>query len=401
MDISNSVNQNNAYVAYTKAIYADSTYRILLKRKLANKTTFETTSTRVSPDSLVSSLFPSIDVDNQGNIHVLFMSSTVDAPNLSMYYTRSADAGLTFSKPIKISDIQIPHLSPNQATGTITGFLPNRIYPCPQIKVDNSLGIYTNRVYAVWAANGTDRRLTEGMDIYLSYSSDNGATWTIPKVVNDDKNNTKAEQFHPTLSVTPNGIVAITWYDRRDDANNAQTRYYSAISKNGGILFEQNKTISTQAADFSVIGQSNASFGIGEYNATVSTKNFLIPFWCDGRNNNGNIEVYTALIPLSNTVSTDIVEVKTLSAGFTLADIYPNPTQDDIVVNVDCLSSISECLIRITDEQGKIVHQEKRLGLLSGQQQWTINIRNFSKGTYVCSVISSKGIMSKNFIIAR
>ena len=56
---------------------------------------------------------------------------------------------------------------------------------------------------------------------------------------------------------------------------------------------------------------------------------------------------------------------------------------------------------KITDEQGKIVHQEKRLGLLSGQQQWTINIRNFSKGTYVCSVISSKGIMSKNFIIAR
>jgi hypothetical protein len=50
-------------------------------------------------------------------------------------------------------------------------------------------------------------------NVYLIASYDGGATWTAPILVNDNASPTEALQ--PNLEVAPNGVVAVTFYDRR------------------------------------------------------------------------------------------------------------------------------------------------------------------------------------------
>jgi hypothetical protein len=52
-------------------------------------------------------------------------------------------------------------------------------------------------------------------DVYFTQSTDGGAKWSTPALVNDDANSA-TDQFQPSVAAGPGGAVAVAFYDRRE-----------------------------------------------------------------------------------------------------------------------------------------------------------------------------------------
>jgi hypothetical protein len=86
-----------------------------------------------------------------------------------------------------------------------------------------------NHIYLVY--NDVGQAPGDRGDIYFTQSTNGGRSWTTPVKLNDDA--TKADQFFPTLTVTPDGShVFVTWYDRRNAATpNGNMERFGVIGK--------------------------------------------------------------------------------------------------------------------------------------------------------------------------
>lgn len=395
----NSAFRDNIYAAYTQLNALDTTYSILVKTKVPNNNTFGESVVVTSTDFEFAQ-FSSIDVDSDGGIHLLFTGSKVSDTILAIYYSNSLDGGNTFSDPIKVSDIEIPCLSPTQicTEAYITGIEPERTYPCNHLNVDRSGGLYDGNIYAVWTANGIETPDTDGLDIYFSKSENQGEDWSLPIILNDD-NLPNAHNFYPSISVNESGIVIITWYDRREDPNNLLTKYYMTTSCDGGETFSENIPVSSESTDFSSIGLSNGNFGIGEYTQVISTPYHAIPFWADGRTNDGNLEIFSSCISLTNCeLSTSISQIGTLSELFSFENIFPNPTSNQFLIQFG-LTKASNIEIEIVDLNGKLVQGSIKKSLFSGKHELNLNLNNLPSGEYFCILKSDFGFQSKKFSI--
>ena len=93
----------------------------------------------------------------------------------------------------------------------------------PTIAIDHS-GRHNGRIYMVWAQ--PERQVEErisissiryygyNFDVFLSYSDDDGRTWSQPARVNDD--NTWGDQVTSSIDIDTNGIVHIAFIDKRE-----------------------------------------------------------------------------------------------------------------------------------------------------------------------------------------
>jgi hypothetical protein len=398
-DLSNSAHRGNVYAAYVYINTADTSYNIFVKTKKATGTTFEN-KVDLTPANITFSQFTSIDVDAKGVVHVLFAGATAEDEVASLYHCKSTDGGTTFSAPVSISPFFLSCFPPgSDSTCSITGIDPNRVYPCPHLRVDKSIGQNTGNLYVVWTANGVNELKTTGTDIFFSKSTDGGATWTPARILNNDKI-ANVDQFFPSLAVNDQGTLVITWYDRREDAaDNKMTKYYMTVSKDGGNSFESDFAVSTDASDFSVIGQSNAQFGVGEYTQVVTTNNYAIPFWADGRDNDGNIEVFTSLIPIGTDQTTDVKEVGTLSEQFNVTGLYPNPAKNIATVELT-LKANSKVTIQLFSTDGKLQKNITRQNLTGGVHHISLDVKNLPNGQYWCVIRSDFGFKAQSLVVS-
>jgi hypothetical protein len=118
----------------------------------------------------------------------------------------------------------------------------------PRAAIDQSRGSHRGRLYLVWADWEASRK---AYVVRLAYSDDLGKTWKTT-IVNEDANGRDVN--NPALAVNRDGIVGVTWNDRRDDPKNRCWRLYSAISTDGGETFlpdvkMSNAPTCTNAAD--------------------------------------------------------------------------------------------------------------------------------------------------------
>lgn len=131
-------------------------------------------------------------------VYTAFPRSTF--PVADIWLLKSSDGGQSFSPPIHaLSFPAYPFLT-----------LPNTTF---RDGISDS--------FAVSPANGHLFLALEvyngkGLDVMLSESSDGGMTWTGPIYVNDPETvNDGTDQFQPTVAVSPTGLVAVAFYDRR------------------------------------------------------------------------------------------------------------------------------------------------------------------------------------------
>lgn len=157
----------------------------------------------------------------------------------------------------------------------------NRVNGMPVTAVDISSSKYKGNVYINWS----DQRSPEDTDIYISKSTDQGETWSMPLRVNTD--NTKTHQFFSWMSVDPvTGYLYIIYYDR-SAYTNKQTDVVLALSKDGGNTFHTT-TISEKPFD-----PTGCPF-FGDY-TNISVYNGIIrPIWT--RYEDKKLSVWTSLI---------------------------------------------------------------------------------------------------------
>jgi len=131
-------------------------------------------------------------------------------------------------------------------------------------------------------------------DIFVSFSDDNGATWSQRAAVTDPLG-FGVDRFYPWISVDPtNGAVNISFYDTRNDITGARfmTDVYFTQSSDGGATWRLPNTRVSSASSNEhdcngVFPCSAIDYGnqYGDYTGLVSYNGVSHPIWTDSRNN--------------------------------------------------------------------------------------------------------------------
>lgn len=153
-----------------------------------------------------------------------------------MYFITSSDGGKTFDAPRKVAEVGSSGWRP-----LLRDFA--RAFTLPLFAVDANLeSRFHSRIYMVW-----DDVSGGGSDIWLMHSDDIGRTWSPKHRVNDNPPAPGAPRDHrsaPVVAVNRSGVVAVAWYDRRDDPARRCWAQYFAASLDGGETFLPNTAIS-------------------------------------------------------------------------------------------------------------------------------------------------------------
>jgi len=211
--------------------------------------------------------YPAVD----HNTGVVYDSWHDYAKNI-IYVDKSTDGGVTWGQDVAAAQT-------HAGFGTDIGCVGGRSQgPAHALKVGPSGALYL--VYADPVTSGPSSRR---FDILLTNSTNGGATWSVPVVLNDD--NTSTDQFHPTLSVESNGAggdkVTVTFYDRRDDPNNCLANVYATQSTDSAVTWSANVLMTSAQSNFD--GNPN---GPGDYSSSTPFGSAVWPFFCDHRASN-------------------------------------------------------------------------------------------------------------------
>src|SRR6266566_8411943 len=162
----------------------------------------------------------------------------------------------------------------------------------PGLAWDRSGGPHDGRVYLVYTREHPNE--SDDMDIMLSYSDDQGVTWSAPVRVNDDR--TVNSQFLPKISLDQtDGHVAIVWYDARNDLGlggagdtdgvpNDEAQFWGAFSDDGTTV-SSNLQISARTSNSH---DSQNGIDYGDYSGLSFFGGVAHPAWSDNSNSTGN-----------------------------------------------------------------------------------------------------------------
>jgi hypothetical protein len=219
-------------------------------------------------------------------------------------------------------------------------------------------------------------------DIYYTRSTNNGVTWSSPAPLNTDQlaqNN--VVQWQPSISVTSQGLVLASWYDRRETTDGLNYRYYGRMSLDNGATFLPEEPISDVAIPQPTQFDSNTDYCFaGDSNFHAPLENDTLVTWTDGRNtvfdgvsDVAQMDVYFDRVPLCPTINVSPTSLpngqvtvgydQTVTAsggtgpyGFALSGILPDGlglnTSTGNIAGIPTTTGIAPFSIIATDSEG-------------------------------------------------
>ena len=142
----------------------------------------------------------------RGRTQDLTVNAGDGGANATMEFLHSKDGGETLEPSVIVSPF---FMDRPRSEGANIG----------QLAVDATEGPFKDRLYAVWPDAREDR-----VQLFFSHSADKGKSWSPAMAVNDDRSfadmEKKRDHILPAVAVNKEGVVAVTWYDRRDSPDN-------------------------------------------------------------------------------------------------------------------------------------------------------------------------------------
>jgi hypothetical protein len=158
----------------------------------------------------------------------------------------------------------------------------------PACDSDRSKGAHRGRLYCSWMdLNGAGNTV-----ILLAFSDDAGATWSAPASVGHQLPGT--DRFNQWLSVDPaTGDVTVSYYDTQNDVTGQRymTDIYLSRSSDGGASWLADVRVTTQSSNEhdcnGVYPCASINYGNqqGDYEGLVTFRGVSHPVWTDSRRN--------------------------------------------------------------------------------------------------------------------
>ncbi len=198
---------------------------------------------------------------------------------------RSTDKGVTWSKVIDIStDGSIAVRDPDTGAGVRAGA------GLPDIAVGPD-----GTLYAVWS-DGRFSGFTHD-DVALSRSTDGGLTWSAPIKVNASPPGVAA--FTPSVDVSSDGTVAVTYYDFRNntsDPNTLPTDAFAVFSHDGGATFGGELRLTPNSFDLDLAPKAGGRF-LGDYVGLSHVGSTFTPFFTQSVSSSNPTDIFASFVP--------------------------------------------------------------------------------------------------------
>ncbi|MEN3333420.1 MAG: hypothetical protein V7641_2785 [Blastocatellia bacterium] len=221
-----------------------------------------------------------------------------DTSSRGIYVVKSTNGGVSYGAPLKIAttfdgyDIGVPSFNNRRALIYVSG----GAYKSPT----------KNMVYATWtdltgaagctsSANepGSNAASTCKTRIWFARSTDGGATWAAPLMINNQAS--LSDQFNQWLAVDETtGAIGVIYYDTVNDAGRKKTDIWYQSSFNDGVSWNTPAKVTTAQTDETISG-ANSGNQFGDYNALSAYAGSFFPSWTD-RRNNAREEIWTARV---------------------------------------------------------------------------------------------------------
>lgn len=247
--------------------------------------------------------YPVISVDGDGVVHAAYWAREYppgdnpngqDGPVRPIRYAQSKDQGKTFSAARDIDP-------------------GSQVAPRPGVLVADPK---SDAIYLAWHGNEDEKNAADDFkgdyQTFFRASPDGGKTWGARTVLNDDKTAVPVGQFHPNVSIAPNGRVDVAWYDGRlspkepaapgEDETGLQDVYYTS-SSDQGRTFGPNERITDRSIDRSIGVYSNEIDSKTNVGIT-STDDKVYFAWQDSRNADRELQpedIYTSVLAKNST----------------------------------------------------------------------------------------------------
>jgi hypothetical protein len=199
--IPGNANQDHVYAAW--AVFNGSAIKVRMAVSRDRGQTFAKAETITTPSEVSAGatyVYPAIDA--AGDVYAAVVSFPPNGGPSTIYVARSDDDGRSFGPWVAVAS---PGVIP-------TAGLPNTRFRDGITESFAASPTHPGHVYVAYEDwDGAQ------MDVKLSQSTDAGAHWSPPVVVNDnvDAAGSPTDQFQPTVAAGPNGAVAVAFYDRR------------------------------------------------------------------------------------------------------------------------------------------------------------------------------------------
>jgi hypothetical protein len=381
-DMTNSPFRHNLYVCWTEfdlygsSSTADSS-RILFSRSTDAGTTWSTPvrlSDRagdcIDEDNTVEGAVPAVGPNGE-------VYTTWSGP-LGIMFDKSTNGGLTWGDDVFVSS------QPGGWDFMIPGIYRANGMPITVCDVSNSP--YRGTIYVNWS---DQRNGLNNTDVFLSKSTDSGNTWTPAKVVNDDVLTIGAHQFFTWMTIDQaTGYIYCVFYDRRNASANA-TDVYVARSTDGGETF----------TNFNVSQSSftpTSSVFFGDYTCISAHDRKIYPIWM--RLDGSALSVWTAII--NDSVTVGVPGEVGHASSFALQQNYPNPFNPSTMIRFN-IPSREHVTLSVFDVLGREVAALVDRVVEPGEHTIVFSAWDYqlSSGTYFYHMKAGGFVQTRKFIL--
>ncbi len=383
-----TVNTDKPWLAvdrYSSSPNVDNVYIPLVENEVNLYVLDENYQTTASLEIEDGNHLPSIVVKKDGTV----FTSTVNLDSDNVIYVQEySNGGTNLIHSTQV--VSFPDYTFNAPD------ISKRFQPTVYLAIDNSeSGNYAGRLYLTYTASETDN--PDYFNVFLTYSDDNGATWSTPKVVHSDTQD-EIQQFYSSIYVNESGVLLLDWYDRKNHTNtNKDTDFFIGVSYDGGETFTEAQ-LNSSPSDFDFVIPSSNDFGIGEYHQLVATNDTAVSFWSDGRTNDGDLNIYMAKTNLDGTLSVD--EYTMISDNISVSSLYPLPTENN-AHSIIKLKEATNIKHQIFNALGQKVKESDWKQYQPGKHTLTFDFTSYGTGTYFVKIKTSKGYFKSMKLIKK